>query len=131
MWERMAHIYAHRWTSKMGISAIDDKSELTPAAKTWATGLADVLSGEINNGLLACIDSGDEWPPSLPEFKKMCRGKSVDEFGIGYIPEQYRRQAATSVPALSSDERDRRRANGAKMIKKIASKLKGGKQVDI
>lgn len=56
------------------------------AINEWSQGLAGVTGDEIKKGL----DSlSGEWPPSLPEFLKACKGKS-DGFGLGYTPECYR-----------------------------------------
>lgn len=39
--------------------------------QTWAEGLADLTADEIRRGLNACMSR--EWPPTLPEFRKLCR----------------------------------------------------------
>lgn len=74
LWERMAAIYPHRWTSAMGPSPQDSTGALTIAGDTWARGLAGVTSDQLGRGLAACNASADEWPPSLPAFRGMCFG---------------------------------------------------------
>jgi len=38
----------------------------------WLAGLCDVTPEKIVNGIDTCRLSGKEWPPTLPEFRKMC-----------------------------------------------------------
>ena len=60
----MTEIYGHKWPSSFGESDTDG---------TWAKGLADMTGEELKTGFVACITSGDEWPPSLQKFRVMCR----------------------------------------------------------
>ena len=60
----MSRIYGHRWTS--GFGEADDG--------TWLTGLRDLLPEELAAGLRACIKREDDWPPPLPEFRRLCLG---------------------------------------------------------
>ena len=64
----MARIYGHKWTS---IAEADDG--------TWLAGLQDLTPENIAMGLGALLQSGDEWPPSLPEFRDCCLGVTSDE----------------------------------------------------
>jgi hypothetical protein len=65
-------MYANKWTSKRGCSVFDEEGKLTDVAQTWAFGLAGLSGEAILNGLRACIESGNDWPPELPLFRKMC-----------------------------------------------------------
>lgn len=60
----MARIYGHRWTSSYHDS--DDG--------TWLAGLRDLIPEELAHGLRACIHRAEEWPPTLPEFRRLCLG---------------------------------------------------------
>ena len=62
LWERMARIYLHRWTS--GAGDADDG--------TWLTGLQALTPERLAHGLRQCIARGDPWPPTLPEFRGLC-----------------------------------------------------------
>lgn len=64
----MARIYGHKWTS---IAESDDG--------TWLAGLQDLTPENIAIGLGALLQSGDEWPPSLPEFRDCCLGVTGTE----------------------------------------------------
>ena len=40
--------------------------------KSWAIGLGDITAFQIDRGIDNLINSGEEWPPSLPKFRKLC-----------------------------------------------------------
>jgi hypothetical protein len=63
LWERMTMIYGHKWTSNFG-----DKDD-----GTWLGGLCDVTPEQVVTGLEKCRTNADPWPPTLPEFRAMCR----------------------------------------------------------
>jgi len=54
--------YGYRWLNSYGAS--DDG--------TWLTSLHDLTPEQILNGINAVRLSGKEWPPTLPEFRRMC-----------------------------------------------------------
>lgn len=64
IWQRMTDIYGHKWTSGYGDCDKDG---------TWAMGLADMTNAELRAGFVACVKRSDPWPPSLPEFRSLCR----------------------------------------------------------
>lgn len=68
LWQRMAEIYGHRWTSAYG-----DDAGASPG-QTWAKGLAGLSPEQIGHGVTAALASADPWPPSLPEFRRLCFG---------------------------------------------------------
>ena len=63
LWERMAKIYGHKWVSSFG--AADDD--------TWLMGLRDVTPQQIGIGLERCRTRPEPWPPTLPEFRALCK----------------------------------------------------------
>lgn len=71
-WKRMTMIYGHKWASSYG--ELDDG--------TWAAGLADLELEDIRRGIEAVRDSGKEWPPSLPEFRDMCKKPATPFDGV-------------------------------------------------
>jgi len=101
LFERFNHIYGHKFASSYGESAINAKG-LTETAKTWASGLRGVTGEQIASGLRKCINCGESWPPTLPEFVLMCKGKEANEFGLDYIPECYRETKRERL--IESDE---------------------------
>lgn len=72
LWERMTHTYGHKWAAVFGASAVDPAGRLTDVAQTWRSGLRAVTGEQLAQGIRACIDSGDKWPPTLPAFRAMC-----------------------------------------------------------
>lgn len=85
-------MYGHKW-----VSQIDGLEEI--AVSEWSQGLAGLTGDDIKRGL---NNLTDEWPPSLPAFRAACEGKSVNGFGLDYVPECYRETKRERL--LESDE---------------------------
>jgi len=65
LWVLMTEMYGHKWASVHG-----DKD-----SGTWGKVLHDISGNQIAIGMQACASRTDdqaEWPPSAPEFRKMC-----------------------------------------------------------
>ncbi|MGZ4968013.1 MAG: hypothetical protein ACXV8O_01230 [Methylobacter sp.] len=73
----MLSIYGHKWSSHLGV-ADDGTGALTDAAKTWQKGLAGITVEQIKHGFDVLIFKNHDWPPSLPEFRKLCLSKNTD-----------------------------------------------------
>ena len=65
LWTRMAAIYGHKWVSAHGDSDI--------TRDTWQRGLKDLSTVELAVGLRAVVNRQNPWPPSLPEFRTLCK----------------------------------------------------------
>ena len=103
-WMRMTEIYGHKWVSNYGES---DESG------TWAKGLADLSTDALKQGFKACMADGHEWPPSLPEFRKLCKPKRENAA-------MYRISPNRQLPKkLADDEREKRSGEISAMIAKI------------
>lgn len=70
-WQRMLSIYGHKWSSHLGL-ADDGTGLITDSAKTWQKGLAGVTLEQLKYGFDMLIFKNHDWPPSLPEFRKLC-----------------------------------------------------------
>ncbi len=57
-------MFGHKWVSSYG-AAIDPD-------KVWFATLGGVSDEQIKEGLKRLAESGQEWPPSAPEFRKLC-----------------------------------------------------------
>lgn len=68
LWAAMLATYGHRWASAFG------QQPDGVAAATWATGLAGLTGAQVSDGLRRCLTHGDGWPPTLPEFRRLCLG---------------------------------------------------------
>lgn len=123
----MTHIYGHKWTANYGESAMTEKDQLADTAQTWATGLRNINGKQLAVGLHACIDRDDSWPPTLPEFKKLCEGKAdkVNEHGLDYVPQHLRSKARVTDRSrlLSNDDRDAKRKEYAKGVAALRDRL--------
>ena len=80
VWQRMASMYGHRWTSNYGIE--DDG--------TWRKGLAGLTPAQIGAGLVKCLERNpaggeEDWPPTLNEFRAMCLPEKVPHYHRDYI----------------------------------------------
>ena len=104
-WLRMTQIYGHKWSSSFGEGDHDN---------TWAKGLADLTVDELKKGFIACVKSGEAWPPTLPEFRRLCR------------PAQRKNEAMYRAPVerqiehkLSDDQRKVGREHLSGMLSKL------------
>lgn len=62
----MTRMYGHRWTSNYGER--DDG--------TWARGLRGITAEQLGKGIQRILEpsaTADGWPPTLPEFRAMCK----------------------------------------------------------
>ena len=108
-------MYGHRWTSQHGDT--DDG--------TWRKGLSDVDPNTVGQALKRLVDRGDGWPPTLPEFRLMCRYPGGREFGLDYIPEVYRGRENRPERLLTGPRDDQRgKAEIAKLKALLAGKNK-------
>lgn len=89
----MAEIYGHRWTSAYG----DCEGS---AFRTWQDGLADVAPAYVAHALRQCVQRGDEWPPTLPEFRALCQ-PSPQDLGLPDLNRAYR-DAVSCAAALAN-----------------------------
>lgn len=76
----MSNLYGHRWQSTYGSGIKNGK--LTEAAEDWRRGLKGITPQQIGKALEKCLDRGDAWPPSLPEFRRLCLGQHDDPHAI-------------------------------------------------
>lgn len=122
LWERMNHLYGHKWSSAYGELASDANGELTETASTWARGLNGLAGQELAHGLEGCVSRSDPWPPSLPEFRALCKPQPVENAKMYETPPEL---LALPEP---KEARDARRAKGkaaAQMLKSHVRRLTG------
>lgn len=63
-------------------------------------------SADLGMGIRGCIESGQEWPPSLPAFRAYCRPAKRENAGM------YRLPPSRQLPHKISDE-DRQKGREA------------------
>lgn len=60
----MTSMYGHKWTSAHGVD-VDSEG-------VWSKALTGVSPRKIGEGMSLLTQKGEEWPPSAPQFRKMC-----------------------------------------------------------
>ena len=93
-------MYGHKWVSSYGPTDEDD---------TWRLVLCGVTPEMLPKGLRACADGKHEWPPSAPEFRRMCVG------GPRYLDpcEMASRMPITQAMIESDEVKEKRKATAA------------------
>lgn len=69
LWIVMSEAYGYKWVKPMG----------EEPNQTWIEGLRDLTLYQWRTGLITLNQSTDEWPPSLPEFRRWCIGAKTKE----------------------------------------------------
>lgn len=90
----MTEMYGHRWTASFGVSA--DQSH------AWAATLAGLSGAQIASGLAALVERGDDWPPSAPDFRKLCEGASPEALGLPSAAAAFREACRNAHPAAAA-----------------------------
>lgn len=115
LWQLMGSMYGHRWTSSFGESVDPDR--------VWAATLAGLDESQIRYGMRQCVNLGLDWPPTAPEFRKLCLGESDVAWEHKRIEAADRERAAWPVlPDLSADEQ--RHAHGLAQLDNIRDILR-------
>ena len=68
LWEHMSATFGHKWISSYGVAP----------SETWLAGLIDMTPEELKTGLLTCLTWEQEWPPTLPQFRNLCRPRKEE-----------------------------------------------------
>ena len=79
IWQMMGSMFGHRWVSSFGQKIDPDRA--------WIATLMGVTDEQIKNGFRALSIRGDEWPPTAPEFRKLClnpENKTWEQQGAAY-----------------------------------------------
>lgn len=71
-----ARFTAFYGSQKVGTMWVD--ASMAEVKAVWAEQLGRFEPGSIAGALQRLIDSGNQWPPTLPEFVEFCRQASVD-----------------------------------------------------
>jgi hypothetical protein len=78
LWIVMTEAYGYRWFKPMGESP----------NQTWAQGLRELTTEQWHAGLKMLSKSTDDWPPSLPEFRRWCTAQRTKEQLRAYADQQ-------------------------------------------
>ena len=90
----MAVKYSHKWTSQFS-----DDDFIDDAKKIWAMDLSGLTPDQIKQGLDMTAAEYPEWPPTVGQFKQLCK-----------VGDESRRLEMLSLPdksqkAITPDER--------------------------
>jgi hypothetical protein len=98
-------MYGHRWTSQQGEEPND----------TWIRGTYGLTTDQIARGLSQCVNLAHDWPPTLPEFRKLC----LDDPGVPRW--ECRAHKIIDPGTLIEDKtaREKRVADGREQIAKL------------
>ena len=69
LWVVMTESFGYRWFKPMG----------EEPNQTWSEGLRHLTPTQWRNGLEMLRECTEEWPPSLPEFKRWCTGRMTKD----------------------------------------------------
>jgi hypothetical protein len=99
LWKRMTEIYGHKWVSSYG----------TEPNKPWSEYINNTSDIKLKHGLNLILENGYDWPPSLPEFIKLCSS---------YKPQ------LKALPSLSRDEVKQLRNDTAELREQSYTKIR-------
>lgn len=78
LWIVMTEAFGYRWFKPMG----------EEPNQTWSQGLRNLTPTQWRNGLGMLSQCTEEWPPSLPEFRRWCTGRMTKEQLRAYAQEE-------------------------------------------
>jgi hypothetical protein len=78
IWSQMSYIYGDKWIGISGTS-VDDIGNLTPKALSWQKWLSGITSQQLKNAFKLLVLEGNQWPPTLPEFRKLCLSRNFED----------------------------------------------------
>ena len=56
----------------------------------WTKALGGLTAEQIKHGLSQLENAHPKYPPTLLEFRRLCRKVGINEFGLDYVPAYYR-----------------------------------------
>jgi hypothetical protein len=75
--------YGRLWTAN--IEGIEEQ-----VVDEWTHALGDLSAEQIRYGLSRLESAHPKYPPTLFEFRNLCRKRGVNEFGLDYVPQYHR-----------------------------------------
>lgn len=110
VWLLMTRLFGHKWTSQFG-------DQIDPG-NVWAASLKGLSKEQVKHGLNCLVLQGAEWPPSAPEFRKLCTGQdevSWEHKRIERAEEEWRGMK-NEWRLTDQNKKARARAAGAKAL---------------
>ena len=97
VWQLMGSLYGHKWVSSYGAEVDPDH--------VWSATLYGLTEPQIRHGMRQCVDQALDWPPSAPEFRKLCTDASSVSWEHARIAAADREFRSRAIPDLR-DNRD-------------------------
>lgn len=94
LWERMAQMYGHRWVSSYGAEDTDN---------VWRACLSGITFSQVKAGMRAVAMNGNAWPPTAPEFRKICEDATLVDYGLPDPDSAYMEAAKNSFSPSRAD----------------------------
>lgn len=117
----MTSMFGHRWTGSFG--------ESTDPDGVWGKALAGVTPRQIADGLNAVLQGGYDWPPSAPEFRKLCLGVQAKTEAYNGIHRQLGRPAHLLPRTTSAEDKAKSKLVGIAAMTALKHNL-GNKNVN-
>lgn len=115
LWELMTEMYGHKWTSQFG-------DEIDPN-NVWAASLKGIMPEMVKHGLNQCVVLGLAWPPSAPEFRKLCTGEDEVAWEHKRIAAADREQGEQPKRLENLTYRERQRAINKERMRKLREEV--------
>lgn len=104
---------------------VDPHGGLTDTAQVWLRGLADMSLDQIAAGVNGLLDAGPDWPPTMPEFRRMCLGSRELTPTEYHAAAERRYQAARIALPAPGGTWAEQRARGAVRVAELRAMLRG------
>jgi hypothetical protein len=92
LFSKLAVKYAQKFTSVFG----DDEDVLHATQHEWAESLGGIPKQQLRQGLDACIDQYPSWPPTVGEFKQLCK-LSAKSLGVPTVEAAWLEVSSTAM----------------------------------
>ena len=77
LWVTLTELYGSKFVSQYG----------EEPCTSWIVGLHGLSPKHIKRGIRNVVESGEDWPPSLPKFRKMCFAGEGWQSRKEYVPQ--------------------------------------------
>lgn len=109
LFSRLAAFYGSQKLATMWVDA-----DMAEVKAVWAEQLGRFEPASISAALQRLIDSGNQWPPTLPEFVELCRQSAVGR-------QQAQRFDVLPAPGQSKTDAETAKRHVAELMRSLAA----------
>lgn len=109
LFSRLAAFYGSQKLATMWVDA-----DMAEVKAVWAEQLGRFEPASISAALQRLIDSGNQWPPTLPEFVELCRQAAVGR-------QQAQRYDALPAPGNARTDAETAKRKVAELMRSLAA----------